>query len=78
MTEMPHYSILIKWSDEDSAFLIRLPEWEQAGIVLGPVTHGETYQEAFSNGQEALELLVEDLRESGETLPEPRVFAGVG
>lgn len=77
MTATPRFSMLIQWSDRDSVYLVRLPDWEREDRVLGPVTQGETYQEAFSNGQEALELLIEDLRESGEALPEPRVFAGV-
>ena len=49
-----HYSMLIQWSDEDQAFLVRLPDWEREGRVLGPVTHGDTYIEAVEHGQEAL------------------------
>ena len=49
------YSILIQWSDEDQKYVVSLPEF-------GPYahTHGETYEEALKNGQEVLELLIED------------------
>jgi len=55
-----HYSILIQWSEEDQAYIASLPEF-------GPyaLTHGATYEEALKNGQEALDLLME------ETLPLP-------
>lgn len=38
--ESPRYSMLIQWSEEDTAFLVTLPEWE--GRVYNPVTHGDT------------------------------------
>jgi predicted RNase H-like HicB family nuclease len=75
MRERLRYTMLIQWSDADQAYLVALPEWE--GRVFGPVTHGDTYEEAVRNGHEVLELLVEDARESGTPLPEPRVFAGI-
>lgn len=78
MTTGPHYSLLIEWSDEDGAYLARLPDWEREGIVLGPVTHGETYDEAAVNAREALASLIGSLTQHDEALPEPRplVLAG--
>lgn len=75
MSERLRYTMLIQWSGADQAYLVALPEWE--GRVFGPVTHGDTCEEAVGNGHEVLELLVEDARESGTPLPEPRVFAGI-
>jgi predicted RNase H-like HicB family nuclease len=66
------YSMLVQWSDEDQAYLVTLPEW--ADRVLGPVTHGETYEEAIRNGHEALEALIASAQQHQEPLPEPRVF----
>ena len=48
------YPIMIKWSDEDACFLVGFPdfpgqEWR---------THGDTYEETFKNGIEALESLL--------------------
>jgi predicted RNase H-like HicB family nuclease len=44
-----HYSLLIQRSDEDQAYLVTLPEWEDR--VLGPVTHGDTYEEALDTAR---------------------------
>lgn len=74
-TDMPHYSMVIQWSDVDQAFLVTLPEWGDR--VLGPVTHGATYDEAVRNGQDALAALFASARKHGEPLPQPRTVAGV-
>jgi predicted RNase H-like HicB family nuclease len=65
--------MLVEWSEEDEAYLVTLPEWK--GRVFGPVTHGDTYEEAARNGREVLEMLIESAHEHGEPLPEPRTFA---
>jgi antitoxin HicB len=65
-----HYAMLIQWSDEDQAFLVTLPDWEDR--VLGPVSHGDSYEEALQNGKEALEALIASARKHGEPLPLPR------
>ncbi len=74
---VPRYSLLIEWSGDDLAYLVTLPDWEQEGIVLGPVAHGDTYEEAVSNAREALDSLVCSLRQHRQPLPEPRVVASV-
>jgi len=63
------YSMLIQWSYEDDAFLVTLPEWE--GIVMNPVTHGDTYAEAAANGEDALTALSASLSDDGQALPLP-------
>lgn len=73
MTRQPRYAMLIQWSNADQAFLVTLPEWEDR--VFGPVTHGETYEEAARNGLEVLDLLIESAVEHGEPLPKPRLYA---
>ena len=67
------YSMLIEWSEEDQAYLVTLPEWSSQ--VIMPVTHGDTYSEAVKNGQEVLEMLINDARRNGESLPQPRMHA---
>ncbi|MDQ3549036.1 MAG: type II toxin-antitoxin system HicB family antitoxin [Chloroflexota bacterium] len=64
--------MLIQWSDDDQAFLVTLPEWQDR--VLGPVTHGDTYEDAVRNGREVLELLIESAIERGESLPTPQLY----
>ena len=60
------YSILIQWSDEDRKYVVSLPEF-------GPYahTHGETYAEALKNGEEVMELLIEEYQSLDRTLPKP-------
>ena len=65
------YTIVIQWSDEDNCFVVFLPEFED---VMQPVTHGETYGEAFENAQEVLELLVESALAEGKALPQLKQF----
>ncbi len=64
--------MVIRWSDEDGAFLVSLPGWE--GQVLGAVTHGDTDEEAAAHGRDAIEALVASARKHGEPSPEPRLF----
>ncbi len=73
MSAKLQYSMLVEWSEEDQAYLVTLPEWK--GRVFGPVTHGDTYEEAALNGREVLEMLIESAHEHGESLPEPHTFA---
>jgi len=70
---LSQYSMLIEWSEEDQAYLVTLPEWSLQ--VIMPVTHGDTYSEAVENGQEVLEMLINDAKRNGEPLPQPRVHA---
>ncbi|MFM7190014.1 MAG: type II toxin-antitoxin system HicB family antitoxin [Microcystaceae cyanobacterium] len=50
------YSMVIVWSEEDDCYLVHLPDFPEQRFR----THGETYEEAAKNGQEVLELLLED------------------
>ena len=63
------YTIIIQWSDEDECYVVSLPEWGEFCH-----THGDTYEEALTNAQEVLELLIETSTEDGETLPKPITF----
>ncbi len=41
------------------------------------LTHGETYEKAFTNGIEVLESLVRAYEASAEPLPEPKTIGAV-
>jgi predicted RNase H-like HicB family nuclease len=56
------YEMRIIWSDEDNCYLVHLPNFPEQKYR----THGDTYEEAARNGQEVLELLLED-----DVLPYP-------
>ena len=51
-----HYPMVIVWSDEDNCYLVHLPDFPEQKFR----THGDTYEEAAKNGQEVLELLLEE------------------
>jgi predicted RNase H-like HicB family nuclease len=57
------YEMDIIWSEEDSCYLVHLPDFPEQKYR----THGDTYQEAARNGQEVLELLLQD-----EEFPYPK------
>ena len=44
-----HYSMVIQWDSRDNIFVVRVPE------LPGCVTHGDTYEEAVKQGEDAIE-----------------------
>jgi antitoxin HicB len=66
------YRMIIQWSEEDSCFLVALPDFPGSYWR----THGDTYEEAVAQGKEALESLIIAYQADGETLPEPLVATG--
>jgi predicted RNase H-like HicB family nuclease len=72
MNEEPHYTIEINWSDEDSRYVVILPEW--ADRYAMPVADGATYEEAVARGRNALENYIAFAREDGVPLPEPATY----
>lgn len=62
------YSILIQWSEEDNCYVVSIPEFTN---YYQPVTHGDTYEEAFKNAQEVLEMMLQD----NVKLPEHNLFS---
>ena len=67
MTSKLKYQIVIQWSEEDDCFLVGFPDFPGQQWR----THGDTYEEAVTQGIEALESLVIAYEASGEPLPEP-------
>ena len=57
MNDAPHYTIEIKWSDEDSRYVVILPEW--ADRYAMPVADGATYEEAVARARNALENYID-------------------
>ncbi len=65
------YQMLIQWSDEDSCYVVSLPDFPN---VMQPCTDGKTYAEAASNGEECIESLILWHQQEGKTLPEPQTL----
>jgi len=57
--------MVIGWSEEDDCYLVHLPDFSEQTYR----THGDSYEEAARNGQEVLQLLLE---EDGLPLSKPR------
>ena len=62
------YSMVIRWSEADRAYLVELPELYGKGRYC---THGDTYEEAARKGAEVMDLLVRTINEDGEPTPTP-------
>ena len=62
------YEMVIVWSEEDDCYLVHLPDFPEQTYR----THGDSYEEAARNGEEVLQLLLE---EDGLALPKPRPSA---
>jgi antitoxin HicB len=67
------YQMVIQWSEEDNCFLVGFPDFTGQQWR----THGETYEEAVTNGIEALESLVMAYEATGEPLPKPSMICAV-
>lgn len=63
---MSKYEIIIYWSVEDDAFVAEVPE------LPGCCAHGQSYETALANAQDAIRLRIEAAREFGEPVPEPK------
>lgn len=66
--EPDRYSMVIEWSDEDQAFVVTVPE------LPGCKTHGETYEEAVSQAQDAITSWITARQLSGRPIPAPRRY----
>jgi len=73
MTNRLKYQMVIQWSEEDNCFLVGFPDFPGQQWR----THGETYEEAVTQGIEALESLVLAYETSGEPLPKPSTICAV-
>ena len=63
---MTKYEMVVWWSDEDSAFLVEVPE------LPGCMADGESYEDAVRNAQEVIDLWIEAAREDGREIPVPK------
>ncbi len=64
-----HYSMIIQWDSRDNIFVVRVPE------LPGCVTHGNTYEEAAKQGQDAIESWIMDAIASHDPIPAPSIAA---
>jgi len=60
------YETIIDWSEEDSVYLAEVPE------LPGCVAHGDSYEAALAQAQEAIQLWIDTAAEFGDPIPEPK------
>lgn len=66
---LEHYSMLIQWSDEDQTYIVTVSE------LLGCRTHGDTYEQAVQQGQDAIESWIMVAKELNRPIPSPNMYA---
>lgn len=62
------YQVLIAWSPQDGEFVAHVLD------LPGCSAHGSSEVEALAHATAAIDLYLNDLRECGEPLPEPRRY----
>lgn len=65
-SEPTRYAMIIEWEPEGAVFVVTVPE------LPGCRTHGETYEEAVRQGQEAIEGWIDAMRFWGRPIPPAR------
>lgn len=60
------YEMIIYWSDEDSAFIVEVPE------LPGCMADGQTYQDAIANAETTIQQWIETARDLGRSIPKPK------
>ena len=63
---MLYYEIILFWSEEDAAFIAKVPE------LPGCAADGETYQEALHNVEIVMQEWIETAKDLGRPIPQPR------
>ena len=66
MVTVMQYGVILRWSAEDEAFIVEVPE------LPGCAADGETYQEALSNVEVIIDEWIETAQSLGRSIPEPR------
>lgn len=73
LPKVEQYLYSVGWSEEDEAFVARVAEFPSLAA------HGETQEEAMREIRDVVGLVIQDLTESKESVPEPfgkRSFSG--
>jgi len=66
MKKNNNYEMVLWWSEEDSAFIVDVPE------LPGCMAHGKTRAEAIKNAEDAVVFWIKTAKEDGQSIPEPK------
>jgi predicted RNase H-like HicB family nuclease len=61
-----NYEMILRWSVEDDAFVVDVPE------LPGCMAHGKTRQQAIKSAEDAIAFWIKTAKEDGCTIPEPK------
>lgn len=61
-----NYEMIIWWSEEDTAYVVEVPE------LPGCLAHGGTRQDALRNAEDAVRFWIKTAQEDGLEIPPPR------
>jgi predicted RNase H-like HicB family nuclease len=64
--ESRHYSMIVEWDPEDDIYVVTVPE------LPGCRTHGDSYEHAVRQAQDAIESWIASARADGAPIPPPR------
>ena len=64
--ETLRYEMIVRWSSEDDAFVVDVPE------LPGCMAHGNTRTDAIANAEEAVAFWLQTAKEDGIPIPEPK------
>ncbi len=60
------YELVIYWSEQDSTFIVEVPE------LPGCMADGQTYQEAVTNVEIVIQEWIDTAKELGRSIPPPK------
>jgi predicted RNase H-like HicB family nuclease len=63
---MSKYELIIYWSEEDSSFIVEVPE------LPGCMADGSTYSDAVKNAEIIIQEWIETAQVTGRQIPEPK------
>jgi len=63
---MIKYEVIIYWSEEDQAFIAKVPE------LPGCMADGPTYQDALASAEMVIQEWLDTAREMGRPIPKPK------
>jgi len=66
LSTVPHYEIIIDWSDDDAAFIAEVPE------LPGCSADGASYAEAVANVEVVISEWIETAHSMNREIPKPR------
>ena len=66
MKNVPHYELIIYWSEPDESFIVEVPE------LPGCMADGQSYMEAIENIQVIIDEWIETAKELGRPIPKPK------